>query len=602
VDETGDVETELPIARELVGLYKELVEVDEGALATYIPPLADADPSWFGLAVVTVDGHCYTAGDIEIPFTIQSVSKPFVFGLALDDLGVDALLERVGVEPTGDAFNSITVDEVSGRPFNPMVNAGAIVTTSLLGTDPLERERRLLVGLERFAGREVCVDEAVFEAERSTGDRNRAIAYLMRTFGMLRGEVESAVESYFRQCSVLVDVRDLAVMGATLANKGVNPLTGQRAVADDHVARVLSVMSACGMYDYAGEWLYRVGLPAKSGVSGGVVAVLPGVMAVASFSPLLDERGNSVRGVRACEALAQRFSLHVLGGRASESAIRRVVDGAAIRSKRRRSADEVELLREAGHRVCIIELQGPLPFGAAEALSRTAMARAGGISHLILDASRATSIDVGARPVVESLLTLLNEHGVAITVTGRPAAGFAGPAARHHERFDRALEEVEDEILEILGRDVDWREAELAQHELFEGLSSHAVDAALAAAELQHHPAGATIFMQGDPADAIHFVRSGRVRIVLDATGGRERLTTVGPGGTFGEMAVLDRGTRSTTVEAEADTVCHVLSIEALSALDRELPGFGAGLYRNLAAMLSRRLRDANEEVRALRV
>ena len=155
---------------------------------------------------MTVDGHCYAAGDTDTTFTIQSVSKPFAFGLALDELGVDALLARVGVEPTGDAFNSITVDEASGRPFNPMVNAGAIVTTSLLGSTAPERDARLLGGLTTFAGRTLDVDDVVFDAERLTGDRNRAIAYLMRTFGMLDDGVDVAVESYFRQCSVLVDV------------------------------------------------------------------------------------------------------------------------------------------------------------------------------------------------------------------------------------------------------------------------------------------------------------------------------------------------------------------------------------------------------------
>ncbi len=216
----------LALTLELQDLYESLRDISDGELATYIPPLADADPSLFGLAIVTVDGHCYAAGDAATAFTIQSVSKPFAFGLALDELGVDALLARVGVEPTGDAFNSITVDEASGRPFNPMVNAGAIVTTSLLGATAPERDARLIGGLSDFAGRNLEIDDVVFDAERLTGDRNRAIAYLMRTFGMLKDEVDVAVESYFRQCSVLVDVCDLAMMGATLANDGVNPRTG----------------------------------------------------------------------------------------------------------------------------------------------------------------------------------------------------------------------------------------------------------------------------------------------------------------------------------------------------------------------------------------
>jgi len=258
----------LPLQDALAELHERLRDQRDGSVATYIPALAKADPETFGLAVVTVDGHSYCVGDARVNFTIQSVSKPFVFGMVLDDIGVDDLMARVGVEPTGDAFNSITVDEGSGRPFNPMVNAGAIVTTSLLsGATVGEREQRLMSGLATFAGRRLLVDEDVCESEQATCDRNRAIAYLMRAFGMLRDDVDDALDSYFRQCSVLVDAHDLAVMGAALANHGVNPLTHRRAINSAHVARVLSIMTTCGMYDYAGEWLYHVGLPAKSGVS-----------------------------------------------------------------------------------------------------------------------------------------------------------------------------------------------------------------------------------------------------------------------------------------------------------------------------------------------
>jgi glutaminase len=390
-------------------------------------------------------------------------------------------------------------------------------------------------------------------------------------------------------------------MGATLANKGVNPITGQRAVADDHVARVLSVMSACGMYDYAGEWLYRVGLPAKSGVSGGVVAVLPGVLSIASFSPPLDARGNSVRGIRACEALAERFRLHVFGGRATASAVRRAVDGSTVRSKRRRSPKEAELLRAEGARIRIIELQGPLQFGSAESLSRTVMADLEGTSHLVVDVTRLTSIDDGALPVIEGLLNLLAERGVAVAVAGAEASQLVGLSATAHRSFDRALEEFEDDVLAQLGSSAGLEEADLLDNELFGGVAAESVRAVLAATTLERHPTGTTIFRRGDLADSIYFVRSGRVRVGLDLHDGPARLTTIGPGGTFGEMAVLDRGTRSSTVEVEADAECHVLSVEALERLQRTLPGFIEMLYRNLAGVLSRRLRDANDEVRALR-
>jgi glutaminase len=228
----------------------------------------------------------------------------------------------VNVEPTGEAFNSIVLDESSNRPYNPMVNAGAIATADLIkGKDYPERVSRMLAMFGRYAGRDVYVDNSVFMSERLTGHRNRAIAHLMRNFGMVGEHFEDSLELYFQQCSVLVTCHDLAVMGATLANGGMNPVTGVRAIAADYVKDLLSIMLSCGMYNYAGEWAFRVGLPAKSGVAGGVVAVVPGKLGIGIFSPRLDEKGNSVRGVRVCEALSQRFGLHVFEAKAAAESL-----------------------------------------------------------------------------------------------------------------------------------------------------------------------------------------------------------------------------------------------------------------------------------------
>lgn len=300
-----------PLRGTLGGLYEQFGGLHEGQVADYIPELAKADPDWFSISLVTQSGDCYDAGDCGQLFSIQSLSKPFVFGLALEDHGREAVLQRVGVEPTGEAFNSIVLDEASNRPFNPMVNAGAIATTDLIqGQDYPERVTRLLQMFGRYTGREMYIDNSVFMSERITGHRNRAIAHLMRNFGMVGERFEDSLELYFQQCSVLVTGRDLAMMGATLANGGVNPLTGQRAVRAEFVKDILSIMLSCGMYDYAGEWAYRVGLPAKSGVSGGVIAVVPGRLGIGVFSPRLDAKGNSVRGVAVCQELSTRFGLH----------------------------------------------------------------------------------------------------------------------------------------------------------------------------------------------------------------------------------------------------------------------------------------------------
>jgi glutaminase len=300
-----------PFRATLNQLHAKYRDLCDGRIADYIPELALANPKSFGVSVVTVDGQAFDVGDCQQLFTIQSVSKPFVFGLALEDHGREAVLKKVGTEPTGEAFNAIVLDEKSNRPFNPLVNTGAIATADLIhGKDFADRLKRLLALFGRYTGREVHIDNAVFLSERATGHRNRAIAHLMLNFGMVSDKVEESLELYFQQCSILVHAHDLAVMGATLASGGVNPLTKERAIAQEYVKDVLSVMFSCGMYDYAGEWAYRVGLPAKSGVGGGICAVVPGRCGIGIYSPLLDERGNSVRGIKVCQDLSKRFGLH----------------------------------------------------------------------------------------------------------------------------------------------------------------------------------------------------------------------------------------------------------------------------------------------------
>jgi glutaminase len=300
-----------PLRDVLRDIHARLSANDEGKVADYIPELAKADPKAFGLSVVSTEGTVIEVGDCHRLFTIQSVSKPFMFGLAIEDHGVEAVLKKVGVEPTGEAFNSIVLDEASNRPFNPMVNAGAIATADLIaGRDFPERIQRVLTMFGKFCGREMYLDNSVFLSERLTGHRNRAMAHLMRNFDMMGERFEEALELYFQQCSILVSAHDLAMMGATLANGGVNPATGIRAISAANVKYLLSIMLTCGMYDFAGEWAFRVGLPAKSGVGGGITGVVPGVLGLGVYSPKLDAKGNSVRGVKACTELSERFGLH----------------------------------------------------------------------------------------------------------------------------------------------------------------------------------------------------------------------------------------------------------------------------------------------------
>lgn len=301
-----------PLRETLRELHATFQSLDDGEVASYIPELAKANPKSFGISLVSVNGQAVDVGDFAEEFTIQSVSKPFVFGQALEDHGREDVLSTIGVQPIGEAFNSITLDEVSNRPFNPMINAGAIAAADLIeGQDLPERVSRMLAMFQRYCGRQVYVDNSVFTSERATGHRNRAIAHLMLNFGMISDRISDSLELYFQQCSIMVTCHDLAVMGATLANDGVNPVTGERAVDAQYVRDLLSVMHSCGMYDYSGEWAYRIGIPAKSGVGGGIVAVIPGQAGIATFSPRLDVRGNSVRGIKVFEELANRFGLHV---------------------------------------------------------------------------------------------------------------------------------------------------------------------------------------------------------------------------------------------------------------------------------------------------
>jgi glutaminase len=297
----------------LATLYEQFKDLPGGAVWDCIPELASVDPSQFGLALVGMDGRHYQAGDAATTFTLQSVSKPFVYALALTELGPDEVERWVGAEPSGDAFNAISLEPGTGRPANAMINAGAIVSSALVpGSTLEERFRRILDWLGACAGRPLRIDEAVYASEVATGDRNRALAYLMRSFGALPGAGLDALDLYLRQCAVQVNTRDLAVMAATLANGGVNPVTGAAVMPEPVTVQTMAVMATCGMYDGAGDWLVRVGLPAKSGVSGGLLAVCPNRFGVAAFSPPLDRVGNSVRAVAAMRELSASYGLHML--------------------------------------------------------------------------------------------------------------------------------------------------------------------------------------------------------------------------------------------------------------------------------------------------
>lgn len=286
-----------------------------GAVATYIPPLAEVDPELFGFALCTVDGQRLAIGDARAPFTVQSACKPINYCIALEECGEQVVHQHIGREPSGHGYNELRLDDES-KPHNPMINAGAIMACALIGRgrpaaarfDSVMKRWRSLTG-----GEELSFSEEVFEAEKNAGDRNYALGYLMREHDVFPegAELLDVLEFYFQCCSIEANADQLSVVAATLANGGVVPQTGERVFRASTVRRCLSLMSSCGMYDFSGEFAFSVGLPAKSGVSGAIISVVPNVMGFCSYSPRLDEHGNSERGLQMCRRLVERYNFHV---------------------------------------------------------------------------------------------------------------------------------------------------------------------------------------------------------------------------------------------------------------------------------------------------
>jgi glutaminase len=573
-----------PIRAHLERLHARHAACTDGAVATYIPELAKANPEWFGICVATTDGAVYEVGDTRLPFTVQSISKPFVYGLALEDVGRDAVLATIGVEPTGEAFNSISLAPGTGRPLNPMINAGAIAATSLVaGHSAADRLHRIVTVLSLHAGRTLAIDEAVYASERSTGHRNRAIAHMLRNFDVLGGDPEAALDLYFRQCSIAVDCRDLSLMAATLANGGVNPVTGERAVRDDHVESMLSIMATCGMYDYAGEWIYWVGLPAKSGVSGGVLAVLPGQLGIGVFSPRLDARGNSVRGVAVCKDLARDWSLHFLRmPRSARAGIRAEYTLARVGSRRRRGDEERRALDRLGAQARVYQLQGDLVFGVLERLARRLVGQGDGLRFAVIDLERATQLDDTAVALFADLIASFAASGgalafvdrgrhtqilrhideaLAIAEQPRPALAFAD--------LDAALEWCEDRLLAgVVPASRSGETLALARHALCRGLTEAELRQLETLLGYEHFETGERIVGHGDPADRIYLLARGEVVVTLSLAGERPlRLATLSAGMVFGELAVIERGTRSADVVADGDVECWTLSRDAFETL-----------------------------------
>jgi glutaminase len=291
--------------------YAKFRNLQEGKNADYIPALAKVDPNIFGIAVVTADGKVFTAGDIKSEVSIQSISKVFTAALVMEESGVEALQNNMGVDATGQVFNSIVaIEQYRGAEMNPLVNPGAIAATSMVtGNSRDAIWRKILAFYGEFAGRPLSVNQEVFKSEADTNQRNQALSMLMYAYGKIKANPLQATDIYTEQCSVSVNARDLAMMAATLAFGGRNPATGRQVMKSENVPELLAVMATAGLYDDSGKWLYTTGLPAKSGVGGGLIAVSPGKFGIAVIAPPLDAAGNSVKAQRAIAEIS-----NALGG------------------------------------------------------------------------------------------------------------------------------------------------------------------------------------------------------------------------------------------------------------------------------------------------
>ncbi len=585
-----------PIEDYLGRLHARLCGERSGQVASYIPELARADPGSFGIVLATVDGHVYEVGDTRLPFTIQSISKPLTYGVALEDRGGERVRQAIGVEPSGDAFNSISLEPNSGRPLNPMINAGAIATSSLIqGASPEARFERIRAAISAYAGRALEVDEAVYESERVTGHRNRAIGHMLRNYGIVSEDPEPALELYFRQCAILIDCRDLALIAATLANGGTNPVTRERAVRAEFVDPILSVMTTCGMYDFAGEWIYRVGMPAKSGVGGGIIAVLPGQLGIGVFSPPLDARGNSVRGVRVCEALSTDLGLHFLHPpRPSVATIRARYTIATVRSKRHRPERETRVLDEFGSRAAIYELQGDLRFATVEQVVREIASQRDPLDFAVLDFRRVAQVDPAATRVLAALVERCARFGRQLIFTrvrrgelstfGTELDPRVARSVTFQPQLDLGLEWCERQLLDrYASTRPPLAPPDLSQHRLCEGIAPKDLAHLEEIVERRDYEPGVLIVRKGESADALYFLVRGDVSVVVPlAAGGVRRLSTLSPGMGFGEAALIAGGVRSADVRADSVVECYVLSASRFAQLEHTCPALMIRLLINL--------------------
>jgi len=608
-----------PFHQHLEELYQNFLSLKEGNVADYIPELAKVNEDQFGIAIITVDGHVYQVGDSKSEFSIQSISKAFTYGIALEDNDQSFVESKVDVEPSGEAFNSISLEPDSGRPKNPMINAGAIATSSLVkGETGQEKIDRIIDVFGKYTGRKLDIDFDIYESEKNTGHRNRAISHLLRNYDILSGDPEEVLDVYFRQCSIKVTCRDLALMGATLANDGVNPITGIRALDSEQIPNVLGVMASCGMYDYSGNWIYRVGMPAKSGVGGGIVAVLPGQLGLAVFSPRLDDKGNSVRGIAVCEAVSKTFDLHMLHSTrtTTSSTIRRSYDGSSIRSKTVRDISANRVLDKYGKDIRVFDLAGDMQFVSAELVMHEIMAYENLPSHIILNFRHVSSINHAATQQLCDLSTLLTNKGKIVIFIGMPKSfGFTNKLKllltdstnwpmMDFPDLDRALEYCEEQLLE----NYDWvplitsSPVRLEEQPICLDMSNDEIDYLENHLKRKTYDTDQVICCEGELADRMFFVELGQVSVWVNIDSNRKRrLNVIKEASSFGEASLLGTKKRIADIVSDKKSVISWFEPAALFQDTSQISlNIQKKLFKNLASQTFEKLQRSDKEIRSL--
>lgn len=579
-----------PVATYLRRLHAEVSAVREGAVHPVHSTRATIDPDDFGIALATADGYVYEVGTTRREFSLQSISKPLTYALALSDLGSEAVDAKVDLEPSGDPFNEISLDPQTGRPANAMINAGALAVASMIkGAGGRSALQRIEHTYAACAGRPLRRSSLEFRAEMRHGDRNHALAYLLSSVGIIQSNPTAALETYLHQCTVQVTCRDLAVIAGTLANGGTNPVTGQDALPLEAVERVLSVMMTSGMYDDAGDWVSTVGMPAKSGVGGGIIAVLPGQAGLAVYSPPLNPHGNSVRGVAICQRISRDMEMHfVRSARAGRSAIRARHSVDETRSTVRRSEEAQQVLTEHGHRAVLLELSGDLFFAGTESVVRAVAELEESVQLVVLDVRRLDEVGRVAR-------TMLAELGQQLAADGRQLVlvdpdefltdVLTGAAAANLDTRDQAIAWCESRLLADYGTPPARRAlVEVVDSPVLDLLDEDASAKLAAMMQRRSYADGEVIRRVGQRFGGIYFLLSGRIATFGSGVDGRRRpLSTLTAGMTVGDLALGEEDRQSTTAKADGPVEVMLLDADTIEQLEHSDPVLAVQLWRALA-------------------